>query len=129
MPWIQNRPLLTVIRWQMLFTIVAGLASGLLIDLHGAISALLGGFVSVASSFAFAVIVSRHKGFSAGGTLRTALRAEAVKIFVIIMLLWLVLVAYKEVNTLVFIGTFVIAVIVNSMALLVSDKAEAIHNK
>jgi ATP synthase protein I len=113
----------------MLFTIVAGLASGLLIDLHGAISALLGGFVSVASSFAFAVIVSRHKGFSAGGTLRTALRAEAVKIFVIIMLLWLVLVAYKEVNTLVFIGTFVIAVIVNSMALLVSDKAEAIHNK
>ena len=129
MPWMQNKPLLTVIRWQMLFTLLAALASGLFIDLHGAISALLGGFVCVASSFAFAVIVSRHKGFSAGGTLRTALRAEAVKIVVTVVLLWLVLVTYKEVNTLVFIGTFVIAVIVNSMALLVSDKAEAIHNK
>lgn len=129
MPWIQNKPLLTVIRWQMLFTIIATLASGLLIDLHGAISALLGGFVSVTSSFAFAVIVSRHKGYSASGTLRTALRAEAVKILVTVMLLWLVLVTYKDVNTLVFIGAFAIAVIVNSMALLVSDKAEAIHNK
>lgn len=129
MPWIQNRPLRTVIRWQILFAIIAALASGLLIDLHSAISALLGGFVSVASSFAFAVIVSHHKGFTAGGTLRTALRAEAVKILVTVLLLWLVLVTYEGINTLVFIGTFAIAVIVNSMALLVSDKAEAIQNK
>ena len=113
----------------MLFTIIAALAFGLLIDLNGAISALLGGFISVTSSFAFAVIVSRHKGFSAGGTLRTALRAEAVKIIVTVLLLWLVFVAYEEINTLVFIGTFAIAVIVNSMALLVSDKAEAVQNK
>ena len=113
----------------MLFTIIAVLASGLLIDLHGAISALLGGFVSVTSSFAFAVIVSRHKGFTAGGTLRTALRAEAVKIIVTVLLLWLVFVTYEEINTLVFIGTFAIAVFVNSMALLVSDKAEAVQNK
>ena len=129
MPWIQNRPLRTVIRWQILFTIIAALASGLLIDLNGAISALLGGFISVTSSFAFAVIVSRHKGFTAGGTLRTALRAEAVKIIVTVLLLWFVFVNYEEINTLVFIGTFAIAVIVNSMALLVSDKAEALQNK
>jgi len=129
MPWIQNRPLRTVIRWQILFTIIAALASGLLIDLNGAISALLGGFISVTSSFAFAVIVSRHKGFTAGGTLRTALRAEAVKIIVTVLLLWFVFVNYEEINTLVFIGTFAIAVIVNSMALLVSDKAEAVQNK
>jgi len=129
MPWIQNRPLRTVIRWQILFTIIAALASGLLIDLNGAISALLGGFISVTSSFAFAVIVSRHKGFTAGGTLRTALRAEAVKIIVTVLLLWFVFVNYEEINTLVFIGTFAIAVIVNSMALLVSDKAEVVQNK
>jgi ATP synthase protein I len=129
MPWIQNRPLRTVIWWQILFTIIAALASGLLIDLRSATSALLGGLISVTSSFAFAVIVSRHKGFTAGGTLRTALRAEAVKIIVTVLLLWLVFVTYEEVNTLVFIGTFTIAVIVNSMALLVSDKAEAVQNK
>jgi ATP synthase protein I len=113
----------------MLFTIIAALAFALLIGLNGAISALLGGFISVASSFAFAVIVSRHKGFSAGGTLRTALRAEAVKIIVTVLLLWFVFVAYEEINTLVFIGTFAIAVIINSMALLVSDKTEAVQNK
>ena len=129
MPWVQNRPLRTVIRWQILLSIIAAFTFGLLIDLHGAISALLGGFINVTSSFAFAIIVSRHKGFTAGGTLRTALRAEAVMILVIVLLLWFVLVTYKTINTPVFIGTFVAAVIINSMALLVSDKAKAVRNK
>ncbi len=127
MPWVQNRPLRIVIQWQILLSIIAAFTFGLLIDLHGAISALLGGFVSVTSSFAFAIIISRHKGFTAGGTLRTALRAEAIKILVIVLLLWFVLVTYESVNTPVFIGTFVIAVIINSMALLVSDNAKAIR--
>lgn len=127
MPWLQNRPLRVVIQWQILLSIIAAFTFGLLVGLHGAVSALLGGFVSVTSSFAFAIIVSRHKGFTAGGTLRTALRAEAIKILVIVLLLWLVLATYEAVNMPVFIGTFVIAVIINSMALLVSEKAKAVR--
>jgi len=93
----------------------------LLMDLESAISALLGGMVSVVSSAAFAVIVSRHQGYTAGGTIRTALRAEAVKILLTILLLWLVFKLYADINALVFIGTFILTVIMHSLALLVSD--------
>ena len=108
--WITVKPLQIVLRWQLLCTIMVSIAVVLLMDLESALSALLGGMVSVVSSAAFAVIVSRHQGYTAGGTIRTALRAEAVKILLTVLLLWLV-----------FIGTFIVTVILNSLALLVSD--------
>jgi ATP synthase protein I len=88
---------------------------------HGAVSAMLGGAVSVISSAAYAVIVSRHKGYTAEGTIRTALRAEAVKIILTVSLLWMVFKNYEDVNAFAFVGTFVLNVLVYSMALLVSD--------
>ncbi|MCB1934895.1 MAG: ATP synthase subunit I [Nitrosomonas sp.] len=119
--WITVKPLQIVLRWQLLCTIMVSIAVVLLMDLESALSALLGGMVSVVSSAAFAVIVSRHQGYTAGGTIRTALRAEAVKILLTVLLLWLVFKLYENVNALVFIGTFIVTVILNSLALLVSD--------
>lgn len=121
MSWIQNRPLRIILHWQLLLTIVIAALLGVLFELQSAISAFLGGSVSIVSSAAFALIVSRHKGYSAGGTIRTALRAEAVKIILTIILLWLVFKFYEDVNAFAFIGTFIAAVLVQSMALLVSD--------
>ncbi len=126
MPWIKNRPLRIIIRWQSLFTLIAALGCYIWVDSHSAISALLGGFISVASSSAFALIVSLHKGKSASGTLRTALRAEAVKIIVIVISLWQVLTQFENINLIVFIGTFTAAVVINSMALLISEDAKTI---
>lgn len=126
MPWIKNRPLRIIIRAQLLFTLIAALGCGYLFGHHGAISALLGGLISVASSSAFAIIISQHKGNSASGTLRTALRAEAVKIIVVVISLWQVLTQYENVNMIVFIGVFAVAVIINSTALLVSEDAKTI---
>lgn len=120
--WITVKPLQTVLRWQLLATviIVTGLAaccgSGV------AVSALLGGMVSVLSSAVFAVIVSRHQGYTAGGTIRTALRAEAVKITLIVLLLWMVFKVYEDVHAFAFIGVFILTVIMHSMALFVSEK-------
>ena len=119
--WITVKPLLIVLRWQLIVTIAVVIALALLIDLQSATSALLGGMVSVISSTAFAIIVSRHKGYTAGGTIRTALRAEAVKIFLTVILLWIVFKLYDNVNAFAFIGTFILTVIVHSLALFVSD--------
>jgi len=119
--WITVKPLRIVLRWQALCTVTVSVAMVLFIDLESAISALLGGMVSIVSSAAFAVIVSRHQGYTAGGTIRTALRAEAVKIILTILLLWLVFKLYENVNAVVFIGTFILTVIVHSLALFVSD--------
>lgn len=129
MSWIVNRPLRIVIWWQIIFVSVSALVLGFAIDFHAAISALLGGSVSIASAIGFAIMVSMHKGYTASSTIRTALRAEAVKIIITVIFLWLVFTVYKEMNAFVFIGMFVVTVLVNSMALLVSDNKQSAQIK
>lgn len=121
MSWIKNRPLYIVLRMQLLATIAVAVVVWFLLGMQGAISASLGGVVSVVSSAAFAVIVSRHKGYTAGEAIRTALRAESIKIVLTVSLLWLVFKFYENVNALAFIGAFILTVLVHSVALLVAD--------
>ena len=121
MSWIKNRPLKIVLRVQLLITLVVAVAAGVFLGLQSAISAALGGSVSVISSAAYAIIVSHHKGYTAGETLRTALRAESVKIILTVSLLWVVFKFYENLNASAFIGTFILTVLAYSMALLVSD--------
>ncbi|MDH5479325.1 MAG: ATP synthase subunit I [Nitrosomonas sp.] len=124
MSWVQNRPLRIILYWQLLVTLVIAVTLGLVFGVESAVSAFIGGSISLVSSASFAIIVSRHKGYTASGTIRTALRAEAVKIFLTIILLWLVFRFYKDVNALAFIGTFIVTVIVHSLALFVSDNTK-----
>ena len=121
MSWIKNRPLKIVLRVQLLITLVVAAAVGIFLGAQSAISAALGGGVSVITSAAFAIIVSHHKGYTAGETVRTALRAESVKIILTVSLLWIVFRFYENLNALAFIGTFILTVLAYSMALLVSD--------
>ncbi|MDP1549670.1 MAG: ATP synthase subunit I [Nitrosomonas sp.] len=121
MSWIKNRPLNIVLRLQLFVTLIAALVIWFFLSMHDAVSAVLGGAVSVISSAAFAIIISRHKGYTAEGTIRTALRAEAVKIILIVSMLWMVFNNYEDVNAFAFIGTFILNVLVYSMALFVSD--------
>ena len=104
------------------------LTLGLLWGFHGAASALLGGVVSIISAAAFSAIISRYHGSTAGGALITALKAEAVKIIVMVILLWLVLTLYKDVVAVGFIGTFALTVLIFGMALFVTDDAEGCAN-
>ncbi len=121
MSWIKNRPLKIVLQLQLLVTSIVAVVIWLFLDIQSAVSAVLGGAVSVISLAAFAMIVSRHKGYTAEGTIRTALRAEAVKIILTVSLLWIVFKNYEDVNAFTFIGAFILNVLVYSMALLVSD--------
>jgi ATP synthase protein I len=50
-----------------------------------------------------------------------ALRAEAVKIVLIVALLWIVLSIYKSVVIVAFIGTFIVTTIVFALALFVRE--------
>jgi len=123
MSLINNRSLGVVIQWQLIFAIFAAIGCGFWTDMHGALSGFLGAAVSALAAIAYAMVVSRHRGYSAGGTLRTALRAEAVKIFVIVVALWAVFASYENVRPLMFIGSFVVAVLILSMAIFVPEKS------
>jgi ATP synthase protein I len=116
------RPLRTVIRWQVLVTIVMSAFGGYLAGVHGAISAALGGLIAVAAAVAYMVMLSMHRDPSAGGVLLSALRAEAAKVLLIIVLLWLVLATYKDANVVGFIGAFAVSVIIFAMAVFVRDE-------
>ncbi len=126
MSWVRNRSLSVVIRVQLFVILIAVIIFflGFLNDTHVLVSVMFGGGVGVISSLAFAVIVSGHEGFSASGVIRTALRAEAVRVILIVVLLWIVFKNYENVNAFAFIGAFTLTVLIHSMALFVPSNAK-----
>jgi len=116
-----SRPIRTVFRWQLLATAALMLVAGFWAGAHGALSALLGGLVSVSSGIAAAGVASLGKAESAGGVLLFALGAEAVKIGLIVILLWLVLAMYQDAVVLAVIATFTVTVLIFAMAFFVRE--------
>ena len=116
-----SRPIRTVLRWQLMATAALALIAGALAGGHGALSAALGGIVSIFSGLASAVVASLGRANSAEGALFAVLRAEAVKIGLIVILLGLVLATYRDVAVLVFLGTFAVTVVIFAMAFFVRE--------
>lgn len=118
---IQSKPIRTVMVWQAIVTALTAVVAGLLAGIHGAASAALGGTVSVIAGLAFAMVMQSNNMQSADGTIIAALRAEATKIGLAVILLWLVLALYKDVVLIVFIGSFIVSILVFSMAFFVRE--------
>jgi len=116
-----RKPIRTVLRWQLIATVALTLAGGMLAGVDGALSAALGGAVSLCAGWVSAVVASRGNAQSAGEVLIGALRAEGVKLVLIVLLLWLVLAAYEEVVAPAFFGSFVTTVLIFGMAFFVRD--------
>ena len=113
---LSTKPIRRVLTWQLAATIVIAALSGLLAGMHGALSALLGGVVNITGVVVYAVVLGVSNPSSAGATVAALFRAEASKILVIILQLWLVLTTYKDVVPAAFFAAFVITVLLFSMA-------------
>jgi len=116
-----RRPVRTVLWWQLIATAALTLAGAFLVGVHGALSAAFGGAVSIVAGVVSAVVAARGKAQSAGGVLIGALTAEAVKIGLIVVLLWLVLALYDQVVAPALLGSFVITVLIFTMAFFVRE--------
>lgn len=116
-----GKPVLTVLRWQLVATAALVAAAALVAGTHGALSALAGGLISVTAGLAAALVASLGSAKSAGGVVVGALRAEAVKIGLAVLLLWLVLVNYNEAVVGALIATFVVTLLIFAMAFFVRD--------
>jgi ATP synthase protein I len=116
-----RKPIRTVLRWQLLATAVLTLAGGILAGVDSALSAALGGAVSVCAGWVSAMVASKSKAQSAGEVLVGALMAEGVKIGLIVLLLWLVLATYDEVVAPAFFGSFIVTILIFGMAFFVPD--------
>jgi ATP synthase protein I len=116
-----RKPIRTVLRWQLMATAVLTIAGGILAGVDGALSAALGGAVSLCAGWISAVVASKGKAQSAAEVLIGALMAEGVRIGLIVLLLWLVLATYDEVVAPAFFGSFVATVLIFGMAFFVRD--------
>jgi len=95
--------------------------AGALAGTHGAISAGLGGLVGIVGGLAFTLVAWLHKRDSVGGVLIAAFRAEGAKILVVVALLWLVLSTYKDAVVVGVIASFLISIVIFSMAICIPD--------
>jgi ATP synthase protein I len=118
---IAGKPARTALLWQLRVTAAITLVAGILAGVDGAVSAMLGGSVMMVAGCVYAAMTGGSRVRSAGETLRTLVRAEASKIGVIVLQLWVVLTAYESVVPVVFIGTFIVAVMIYPIAILVRD--------
>ena len=116
-----RKPIRTVLRWQLIATAALMLAGGVLAGVHGALSAALGGAVSISAGLVSAVVASKGKAQSAAVVLGGALMAEGVKIGLIVLLLWLVLATYDDVVAPAFFGSFIVTVLIFGMAFFVRE--------
>lgn len=116
-----RRPIRTVLMWQLGATAVMALVAGLVADMPSALSAAAGGGVSIIAGLASALVASLGRGKSVGGVLAGALRAEAVKLGLALLLLWLVLANYEQTVVAVFLGAFVVTMLIFSMAFFVRE--------
>jgi ATP synthase protein I len=117
--WI-GRAFRRTMAWQGAASLVIAAIAAMVAGGHGFLSAALGGSICIVGVLAFALVSRRPKG-DARSVIRTALRAEGVKMLVIVVLLWLVLSAYHGMVVLAFFGAFVVSVLLSGLAFAVSD--------
>jgi ATP synthase protein I len=116
-----GKPIVTVLRWQIAATAAMTLVAAMLAGAHGAASSAAGGAISIVAGLASALVASLGKGKSAGGILLSALHAEALKIGLALLLLLLVLVNYHEAAVGALLATFIVTMLIFSMAFFVRD--------
>jgi len=107
--------------WQVAATAVMAVVAAFVADMSSALSAAAGGGASIIAGLASASVASLSSAKSAGGVLAGALRAEAVKLGLALLLLWLVLANYEQAVVAVLLGAFVVTMLIFSMAFFVRE--------
>ena len=118
------RPIRIVLRWQLAVTAVLAALGMILWGPDGAASAALGGLINVTAGWVYGWRVSQGEAKSAGEALRTMLRAEALKVLLILVGLWVVLQNYRDIVHVAFFASFVITIGVFAAAIAVRDTEE-----
>ena len=118
---ILSKPIRTVLRWQIVATAVLTAVAAVAAGLDGALSAALGGLISIGAGLVSAAVAALSKAESAGGVLLGALRAEGIKIGLMVVLLCLVLATYRDVVALALVGSFALTALIFTMAFVVRE--------
>ncbi|HEX6155275.1 MAG TPA: ATP synthase subunit I [Burkholderiales bacterium] len=117
-----SKPIRKVLVWQVAVTAAIAVVAAYLAGAQGAASAVAGGTISLVAGLVSALVASGRAAKSAGGILVVALKAEAVKLGLAVILLWLVLANYDDAVSGALLVSFVATMLVFSMAFFVRDE-------
>ena len=117
-----SKPIRKVLVWQIAVTMAIAVGAAFLAGGQGAASAVAGGTIGLIAGVVSALVASGKAARSAGGILVVALKAEAVKLGLALILLWLVLTNYDDAVSGALLVSFVATMLVFSMALFVRDE-------
>ena len=110
-----------MLRLQLIATAIVAIASLAISGLHAGVSALLGGAAVIIAAFVASKIAQR-KSIEAAAVLLNLLKAEAVKVLIIIVLLFLVFKVYKQLVPFALIIGLAAAALVSGAAMSKLDK-------
>ena len=120
-PPLKSKPIRTVLAWQAIATVAIAAMAGGWAGLHAALSAALGGTVTLTSTVVYAFVLGIGQTATAGASVVTMLRAEGAKILVILLQLWLVLATYRDVVAAALFTAFVVTVLLFRTAFLARE--------
>jgi ATP synthase protein I len=124
------RPVKAAFYWQAGLALVAMIVGGLWAGVHGAVSAAIGGGISVLANAGYTWVMRRgSRPQTAKAALIALLRAEAVKLTLVLALLFLTLTFYKGIQIVVFFVTFFITVLAFSAAFLQQGAGKTKQNE
>lgn len=104
-------------RWQIIVTLVFCVVYLLIGTVNAAVSTLLGGVVALTGGYAGVLMTGMQSEQSAGSVLITLLKAEAAKILVICLLLFMIFKLYNGLVPMALIGGLAAAVLVSGAGL------------
>ena len=112
-----------MLRLQLIATAIVAIASLAISGLHAGVSALLGGAVVIIAAF-IASKIAQRKSKEAAAVLVNLLKAEAVKVCIIIVLLLITFKVYKQLVPFALIVGLAAAALVSGAAMSKLDKLE-----
>lgn len=118
-------PAFRIAGWQFVATVIVAAIGGCAGGWDGLLSGLFGGIINISAGIVFAVLAGLGNPRTAVTTISAMIRAEAAKITVIVLQLWIVLSMYKDVVHGAFFGAFIATLLVTQAAILFRDRVRS----
>jgi ATP synthase protein I len=118
---LQTRSFRAMLLWQAVATAAVAAVAGVWAGGNAAWSAVLGGAVNLAANAMYGFAYGLMRPTGPGGAVIAAVRAEASKILLVLVLLLAVVVLFRELVLAAFLATFILTALLFRLVLIVRD--------
>jgi len=118
-----NKVFKKMLQWQLIATLIVAIMAGIISGAHAGFSALIGGACVVIGAY-FASKIAQRSSKEAATVLVNLLKAEAVKIVIIVVLLFIAFKVYKQLVPFALIAGLAASALFSGAAMSKLDKTE-----